>query len=274
MEDNNNSENLVTELKQDFNIVTTIDNFKIKEEESQNIASSLAKKTAATLAGTFTAKKVGKQKLKAIFSYREGDAVEAFAETEIIAVKLAISLVKPTVLPANLPIKFEQELEFLVNNPTEFEATKIEIEEIEGLVGISIIEEKPNDSGYEVIGNPRSIEEFKKNSEVKLDAKHQFRVKGKINTAEAGAKILKLLVKYAELEYLDDADKNKEGAKFEKTINVQAIEVVGVVATQFPAKIKLGSEYEVVFQFTNQNTEFPVTGVNITVKEEVPTAEA
>jgi hypothetical protein len=273
MEDNNNVENLeFAEPKQDFEIVKVSDNFEIKKDVSENIASTLAEKTTAKLVGTFTTKKAGKQKLTAIFKYGEGDAVKVFTETEVIAVKLVIKLDKPTVLPKNLAINSEQEVEFLINNPTEFEATKIKLEGIEGLVDISIIKEKPkNDGDYEVVGNTLSVEDFNKGSEVKLDAKHRFRIKAKIKTDEAESTTLKLLVKYHELEYLEQADVDKEGAKFEQTVDVQAIKVIGEVTTKLPAKIKLGSEYEVVFQFINENTEFSATGVNITVTEEVTT---
>ena len=281
MEDNNKDENLALAETQDFKIVTTIDDFEINKDESEKIASSLAKSTVAKLAGTFTANEVGKRTLKATFNYEQGEPVEAVAETEVIAVKLEISPISPHPFPTSLPKNAEQEVEFIIKHKTElgnpvpqniadFAATGITID-VEGLLErLTIIEEEPDgEDTYKAIELPIDINKFNE-GKGKLNPLHQFRIKGTFKMGDGPTK-LKILVKYDESKCLKTKD-DQEGAKFEETINVQDIKVVGQVTTKLPTKIKLGSAHDVVFQFTNQSTEFPVTGVEITIsqKEEKP----
>lgn len=271
MEENNKDKDfLLVGADQTFSIITN-DNtdFEIDKGHSENIKASLSPNAVAKLAGTFTAKTAGKKILSAVFKYGEGDDATAVTETEVIAVKLVLSLVKPAILPAKLPKNHLQEVEFLLKNETEFEATKVQLEAIEGLTGLVITKEKAKNNDYETVGDKISLVEANKlPQDTLLEAKHQFRIQGKLTTSETGSKIVKILVNYQELEYLDSIDKDKQEAKFEQAIEIQAISVIGTVTTNLPPKIKLGSTQQVVFQFTNQDAEFSATGINITVTQE------
>lgn len=272
MEENNSNKDISKVTAQQSAIVTNKvkGKFKLNEEKSKNIASDqLEKSQTAELAGTFIPSEAGKQKLVAVFKYAEGKSVEAFTETEVIQVKLKLRLLKPEFLSEKLPFNFKQEVEFFIENPTEFDATKILLK-VSGLLdGLFIVREKPDGKGdYEKVEDENlTLADFSENSAITLDSKHRFRLKGKIKTDKIGTETLSILVKYDELKTLSESDPTKDGEKFEKTITIEGVSVVGNVKTKLPDKVKLGESYEVIFEFTNQSANFPATGVNISIEE-------
>lgn len=270
MENNNDARIMVNTESEDFSIITNEagTGFTVDEDKSEHIARSLEKSAIAKLAGNFIPKNLGTRKLVALFNYKEGQPVEVSAKTEVVQVKLTIDLVTPKELPDKLAFNSTQEVEFFIKNETDLDATEIFIN-TDGLLAITIIEEEPDgNNGYKPVEKTLNIQAFSsRNSEVKLDPSHRFRIKGKVATNELGSKNLKIVVGYKELASLTELDSDKAGAKFEKAINIESISVIRDVVTRLPEKIKLGSKHPVVFQFTNQSAEFSITGISISIEE-------
>ena len=240
-------------------------NFTINRDKT-NIEKILEKDTTAKLVGAFSPNALGKKKLTAIFKYKEGEAVAVSGEIEVIQVKLNVELVKPVGFANIFPLNSEQQVEFFIRNETALDATEIHIE-TSSLENVTVEKGAPDSEGYNW-ENPIILDIFEKNTSSKLDPSHRFRVKGNIKTDEMGEKKLTILVKYRELESLAEDDLEKQGARFEKTINIENVPITGSLESSLPDKIKLGNSYNVIFNFFNKSKQFSATDVRIEIMQE------
>lgn len=265
MEDNNNGENVTLNTESKV-VVNKVTGFTVDEKLSENInTNSLAANSTAKLVGNFIPDVLGIRKLTATFKYAEGKDIPISSETKVIQVQLSVALDPSVSLPDKVALNCDHEVTFLIKNETELDATAIQINTTL-LNDVKILEEEPVNDGYKA-GHAITIEDFNTKNDNKLDPNHQYRVTGKLNTEEQGAKDLTLLVKHKELESLKEGDENKNGVKFEKTITIETVKIAPSVEG-LPVKIKLGESADVIFSFTNESADFSATNVKIEITQE------
>lgn len=250
--------------------------YKIDKIKSENIDFSyLEPKDSSKLVGIFKPGTAGKKKLTTIFKYNESCVTLDFAETEVIQVLLVAELLAK--LPDKLVANSEHIIEFLIKNTSGLSATNIEID------GGALLFESITITEEIIGGQPStkpiySLREFNSRSktERKLDTNKQFRVKATFRAKEeTGIATLDTLIKYKESATLVDKDeqlglslnKLKGGSttiigKLDDRGNPRVF-IEGKVS--IPDQLKLDQEETVEFTFENKSSEYPATGVVITI---------
>lgn len=268
---NNNFDQMTPDIQATFE--NWVSDFTVNEKESNNWEKNTLKvNESAKIVGVYTPSAPGKKKLKALFTCNEKhDPIEIFLQTEVIQVQLIGEIIKG--LPEKVVVNSEHEIELLVKNISGLDATQIDIQ-IGRLLDdtISISEEDINKNNL----GTYTLIEFNEKTNKKLDTNKQYRIKGTYKAPkEEGNDPLDFLIKYNESQSLKDTNE-KMGLSFNTlpngsttviSIEDAKIKVTSIVKPEDIPTLKVNQKQKIEFQFTNADSQYPITGIHITVTE-------
>ena len=278
MEDNNKHKIIDTKLPASAASIV-VNNaskwFELDNTQSSYLTATLDKNTTATLVGQVKAQALGQSTLVISFTFNEMEQpVEITLTTEVVQVTLQAEMVKA--IPQHVVVNSEHDLEFLIKNTSLLDATNIQMV-LGNLPESATIEEENSEDNVLIDGVVRrTIVEFNQldPSARKLDKARQFRIKARIKINQAGLFDLGTLITFDEAKTLDDPTeqagvKLTGGVDNQQPITAEHITMISAITSPLPLKVKLGSQHVVKVTFTNQSESFPVTGINITVGEQL-----
>lgn len=268
MNNKNREENII--LFQQHAFENKQSEYQVDEEKSINIhADILNKLSEAKIVGTFTPTSPGEKLLTALFTYNEGEEVPVELKLTVVQVQLTAEIIKG--LPNTVVKNSEHPIEFLIKNTDLTDAILMGFNHGSLIEGSIVISEEAIDGISEVITYSFAEFQEKLTTGLKLDSHKQYRVKATYKVIDENNKN-DILFKYKESDTLEN-ESDREGVRIRllENINIEkeaTVKVIGKASAQ-NLNFKMGEKEKIEFIFTNMSSDFPATGVNITIIKKV-----